>query len=428
MDPANLKASDVPPAVLEVLGRLGDAGHGAYLVGGAVRDLLLGGPHHQAADWDLATSAPPEAVIAAFPKVVPTGLAHGTVTVVTPAGDPVEVTTYRGEAGYTDGRRPDAVVFLDDIDADLARRDFTINALAWNPLTGDFRDPHGGLEDLRARRVRAVGDPRARFAEDGLRAMRAVRFACVLEFTLDPPTEAAIPERLETFRQVAVERIQQELVKLLRARRPGWGLELLDRTHLRQEILPEVPASRGRQAALDVSPASDLGVRLAALLAGLGPRGAGAVLARLKFPKAVQRRVGLLVAEADAWRPSPDAAHAPTDPALRRCLARVGRGEAGALRALWRAQAAAEGDRDAAAAARAGQRLEAQAASDPPLGAGDLALSGSEIMARLGLAPGPEVGRVVAWLVEQVLDNPGRNTGSGLGGLLDAWRAKGGGA
>ena len=188
--------------------------------------------------------------------------------------------------------------------------------------------------------------------------------------------------------------------------------------------------SPGRQAALDASPATDLGVRLAVLLAELGPQGAAAVLARLKFPKAVQRRVALLVAEADAWQAPGGAAGGPTDAALRRCLARAGREEALALAALWRAQAAGEGDGAAAtsAAAEAGRRLEAQAASAPPLAARDLALSGAEIMARLGLAPGPEVGRVVTWLVERVLDNPGRNTEAGLGGLLASWQADQGGA
>lgn len=421
MDPSSLNLGAVPGAVLAVLRTLGDAGHSAYLVGGAVRDLLLGGPGHVAADWDVATSATPEAVTSAFPRVVPTGLAHGTVTVLTADG-PVEVTTYRGEGGYTDGRRPDTVVFLEDVDADLARRDFTINALAWNPLTGDFRDPHGGLEDLRAGRVRAVGDPLERLAEDGLRSMRAVRFACVLEFSLDPDTEAAIPRRLSTFRQVAVERVQQELVKLLGARKPGWGLELLDRTRLRPEILPEVEATLQRQQALDAAPAEDLGVRLAVLLHDLGAEGAPAVLERLRFPKAVQRRVGLLVAEAGLWRTGPD------DAEIRRCLARTGLAEAPALGALFRALATGRGGVEVTWAAAAADRLSAQAAARPPLEASDLALTSAEVMAHLGLGPGPEVGRALRRLLDRVLEDPGRNTPEALRALLDDWAADGGAA
>ncbi|HTO96896.1 MAG TPA: tRNA cytidylyltransferase, partial [Myxococcales bacterium] len=166
---------------MAVLRALRGAGHQAWLAGGAVRDLLRG---KGADDFDVATDAVPEQVLKLFPKVVPTGIQHGTVMVL--SGDhKVEVTTFRGEGAYLDGRRPSSVTFLSDIDGDLARRDFTVNAIAWDPIAGVLRDPCSGAEDLNRRLLRAVGDPLARFREDGLRPLRAVRIACTLRLALE---------------------------------------------------------------------------------------------------------------------------------------------------------------------------------------------------------------------------------------------------
>ncbi|HZI03258.1 MAG TPA: [cytidine(C)-cytidine(C)-adenosine (A)]-adding enzyme, partial [Archangium sp.] len=180
--PASLLEAEVPRPVLDVIARLHELGHAVFLVGGCVRDTLRG-VHPK--DFDVATSALPEEVQRAFRKVIPTGIQHGTVTVVQ-GGTHVEVTTFRSEGDYHDGRRPSAVTFERDIVKDLSRRDFTINAMAWNPLTHELADPFGGQEDLKARVVRCVGSAIERFSEDGLRPMRAVRFAAVLDFTLDP--------------------------------------------------------------------------------------------------------------------------------------------------------------------------------------------------------------------------------------------------
>src|SRR5215831_17450093 len=185
--PDVLRRAAIPAGVRALLERLQAAGHEAWLVGGGVRDLLLG---MQPKDWDIATQALPQEVMRLFRRVVPTGIAHGTVTVLVPEGQ-VEVTTFRVESAYVDGRRPGAVEFRRDLVEDLARRDFTINALAFDPVGHRFRDPFGGQEDLARRRVRCVGVPADRFAEDGLRPLRAVRFATVLDFELDPETEAA---------------------------------------------------------------------------------------------------------------------------------------------------------------------------------------------------------------------------------------------
>jgi len=215
----------VPSDVLGICKRLREKGKRGWIVGGCVRDLLRG---KQAKDWDIATDARPQDVIAAFRKVIPTGLQHGTVTVVV-GKEHYEVTTLRGEGAYSDGRRPDTVEFVDDITADLARRDFTFNAIAIDPVDGQLIDPFDGQKDLDARIVRAVGNPDERFVEDGLRVLRAARFAATLECTIDPVTEAAMAHErsLQTFRKVSAERIRDEWMKTMLARRPSVAFEAM---------------------------------------------------------------------------------------------------------------------------------------------------------------------------------------------------------
>ena len=198
----------------QVLAMLEEAGYTAYFVGGYVRDTLLGRPVH---DLDVATSARPEDVIRLFARTVPTGLQHGTVTVLE-NGVPLEVTTYRTESGYADHRRPDCVAFVDQIEEDLARRDFTVNAMALG-LRGEVIDPFGGQDDLKRRLIRAVGRPEERFAEDALRMLRCIRFASQLSFDIDEQTFRAVCAQADTLGHVAVERISAEWNKALAA--PG---------------------------------------------------------------------------------------------------------------------------------------------------------------------------------------------------------------
>ena len=273
----------VPADVLAVLRGLRAAGKQAWLAGGAVRDLVRqaeglyrGAPPE---DFDVATDALPEQVAKLFPRVIPTGIQHGTVTVLSGAHK-IEVTTFRGEGPYADGRRPSSVTFLGEIDGDLARRDFTVNAMAWDPLDGPLRDPFGGVADLKRHLLRAVGDPLLRFREDGLRPLRAVRFACTLRLALDPRTRRAIAQALDVFDKVAQERVRDELVKLLcRGSPPSRGLRLLLSTGLLGRIVPELLESVGFQQnryhaydvwrhtlrCVDCAP-RNLTVRLAALL------------------------------------------------------------------------------------------------------------------------------------------------------------------
>lgn len=230
----------VPEAVQSVLATLRRAGHEAYLVGGCVRDLLLGlAPK----DWDVATSAPPEAVMALFPKVAATGIRFGTVTVLT-GDEAVEVTTFRREGRYRDGRRPEAVAFGVSLAEDLARRDFTVNAMAWAPEAG-LVDPHGGQADLRAGRIRAVGDPLVRFAEDALRMLRAVRLAASLGFAIESGTWQALRACAPRIEAVARERVREEISRILLSDRPALGVRLLAEGGLLPHVLPELCAGAG---------------------------------------------------------------------------------------------------------------------------------------------------------------------------------------
>ena len=217
-----------------VLRRLGDAGFAAYIVGGAVRDLAMGNPPH---DYDIATSAKPAQVKALFERTIDTGIKHGTVTVVE-NGVGYEVTTFRTEGAYADGRHPDAVRYIDSVEGDLARRDFTINAMAYNRETG-LVDCFGGMEDIGKKRIRCVGDPEVRFREDALRMLRAVRFAAVLEFDIEEKTAQAIKKYAVLIKKVSAERIREELNKILLSDRPD-DFRVLHQLGLLQHIIPEL--------------------------------------------------------------------------------------------------------------------------------------------------------------------------------------------
>ena len=440
----------VPADVMAVLRTLRGASKQAWLAGGAVRDLLCGAT---AQDFDVATDALPEQVVGLFPRVIPTGVQHGTVTVLS-GEHKVEVTTFRGEGPYLDGRRPSSVSFLGDIEGDLARRDFTVNAIAWDPIAGVLRDPFSGIEDLRRRRLRAVGDPLARFREDGLRPLRAVRFASTLRLALDPPTRLAIPEALDVFARVAMERVRDELSKLLvRGAPPSRGLRLLLRSGLLAHIVPELLESvnfaqnrfhrwdvwRHTLRCVDAAP-PDLVVRLAALLHDVGkPRSAapkegapgehtfydheklGArlatdILERLKFPRRETERVALLVAEHN-WHYLPEW----NDGTVRRVLARIGPEQLPALWKLRRADLSARGrlvEEGLANQAAAETRFQREIDRASALKVTDLAIGGEDVMRELRIGPGRQVGEVLSRLLERVLDDPDLNTGEQLIRLL----------
>jgi tRNA nucleotidyltransferase (CCA-adding enzyme) len=443
----------IPDDVLAVCRRLREAGHQAHLVGGGVRDLLLGRPP---ADFDVATSAHPDDVLALFGShyAIPTGLQHGTVTVLAGEKRPVEVTTFRGEGEYLDGRRPSSVRFGATLHEDLARRDFTMNAIAYDPLDGAglLTDPFGGEADLAARLVRAVGDPVERFREDGLRPMRAVRQATQLGFTVDPPTVQAIPAALDSFRKVSSERVRDELFKLMAAPGPARGIELMRGSGLLAEVMPEllegVDCRQNRFHRFDVyrhtlatldSARPEPVLRLGALLHDVGkPRArqpregapgeysffkheyVGAEMAegicrRLKLSTAQREDVTALVAN-HMFFYSPDW----SDGTVRRFVRRVGRERLPTLLALREADIAGRGfGEDPAHETRELRtRIDALAAADAALQVKDLAVGGQDVMRVLGVPPGRVVGEVLEKLLERVLDEPGLNNREDLERLI----------
>lgn len=395
-----IRAAQIPSEVLDVIDVLVGAGHRAFVVGGAVRDVFRGAEPH---DWDVATSARPETVQGLFPDVLPSGLAHGTVTVVR-AGNPIEVTTFRSEGAYTDGRRPSSVEFHESIELDLSRRDFTFNAMAWSPHEG-LVDPFDGLVDLERGHVRSVREAKVRFAEDGLRPLRAVRFATTLGFELEGSTEEAISHTLDVFRRVAVERWRVEFDKVVLHHRASAGLSLLRRTGLLGAMVPEALVAELPDVA-GLSP--ELAQRIAALIA------------RAEQPRQATVRLRLTATEADEVHALLSAPPLPpadaTDGALRRWLAAVG------VRRLESVLALREvlGLRAGALA----PRLRALAAENPPLTVQDLALDGKEILAVLGVKPGRIMRDATNFLLDVVFDAPERNSPEALAEALRAWHAK----
>ena len=399
--PPALQQARVPAGLQELLARLQSAGYEAFLVGGCVRDLIRG---QAPKDWDVATQALPQEVQRLFRRVVPTGIAHGTVTVLVPEG-PVEVTTYRVEHGYTDGRRPSSVEFRRDLVEDLGRRDFTINAMAFDPLRGQLRDPFGGQEDLGRRLVRCVGVAAERFGEDGLRPLRAVRFATVLDFALDDETARAIPGALEVFEKVALERRRDELLKLLLAPSAARGLGLLRETGLLAMLLPELlPGGDAAREERVGRSAPAVEVRLAALLTDVA--GAESALARLKLPARLVETVRRLLAV-----PLPAEAAGWSDAQIRRWLVELGPERAEAAVELAAARGSDVGG-------TLGARVRQVLATRPPLSASDLALGGTEVMRVLGIGPSPAVGAATRALLEAVLDDPSLNTPEALERIL----------
>lgn len=279
----------------ELLDTLHRAGYAAYVVGGCVRDSLLGLTPH---DWDLCTSALPQQVMELFgaQRCIPTGLQHGTVT-VKQSGALYEITTFRTEGTYTDGRHPDEVHFVPDVREDLARRDFTINAMAYNEKEG-LVDPFGGQADLQSGIVRAVGVPRQRFTEDALRILRLYRFAARFGFAIDPSTAQAAQELCAHLDCVSVERIEEELAKLLSAPAPAAYLNEKILGVVLSELSPEALAAA--KPVVDACPAGaeNLPIRLAALLYSLGEDGIRRTLKRLRCSNALIEEAAVLVREA----------------------------------------------------------------------------------------------------------------------------------
>ncbi|MBI5535350.1 MAG: HD domain-containing protein [Deltaproteobacteria bacterium] len=430
----------IPPDIHAISEGLGKAGWRSWIVGGCTRDLLLGRPVH---DWDVATDARPEDVVKLFRRVIPTGIKHGTVTVMR-GSTGYEVTTLRGEGAYSDGRHPDAVTFVDDLKEDLARRDFTVNAIALDPKSGELSDPFDGEGDLRARVLRAVGEPERRFSEDGLRLMRAARFCATLGFEIEPGTLAAMASSVQTLAKVSDERVRDELLKTFLAPKPSRGLEAMRRTGILEVVLPELVAMVGCEQnkwhaydvwthtvqVVDACPADPV-LRMAALLHDVGKpsvramsdktndytfyghevvggRMADKICQRLRLSNEQRDRVVLLVRQHlvvydDDW----------TDAAVRRWITRIGAEAVEPVLAIARADALGKGVDAAEQLAILGRlqaRVEALAAQGMALSVRDLALDGNDLMREFGLPPGRRIGDTLKQLLEAVIEEPEANT------------------
>lgn len=440
-----IRPSDIPLEIRTVAATLETAGYEAYLVGGCVRDLLLG---RAPKDWDITTDAVPDAIMALFPDSYCNN-DYGTVGVKTESEDPrlhvVEVTPYRSESEYTDARRPDTVTFGVSLEEDLARRDFTVNAIALKPQDGSIIDVFHGLDDIKARRLRAVGDPSARFAEDALRMMRAVRLAAELDFTIDSETMAGIYANRERLGKIAIERISVEFQKLLLSKTPMQGIGFLEKLGLLPYVLPEIEPAIGCEQggihAYDVyehllrtlQAAADKGysleMRFAALLHDIGKpatRRTGGknkhytffghevvgarmtkdILERLKLPRETIDTVVSLV----RWHMFFSDPEEITLSAVRRTITRVGEDQIENLLNLRVCDRIGTGrPKEQPFRFRQYKAMVDEALRDP-ISVKMLKTNGNRIMTLTNEKPGRKLGYILNTLLEEVLNEPSKNT------------------
>jgi tRNA nucleotidyltransferase (CCA-adding enzyme) len=416
------------PSVLAIASRLEEAGFEAWCVGGAIRDALLGG---DPLDWDLATNATPDQVRELFGRrrTIPVGIEFGTVAVLDEHGVPHEITTFRRDV-RTDGRHAE-VEFGASLDEDLSRRDFTINAIAFRPGTGEVRDPFKGQEDLRAGIVRAVGDPEQRMREDRLRALRAIRFASRYEFSIDPTTLAAIRNSAPHLTRLSHERVQQEIVKTMeQVRLAGGALRTWRDVGAFEVLVPSLAAvSELTLATLDALPRAGEGGRttpqrtsnrIAALFLEVAPPTVRRALAGLRFSKhettwatgIVERWHALGAEMAEVLTRQP-----PTDAQVRRWLASLGRMHAGAFLRVactrWSVMRRAGLFAPSEAAVRSLHRRMRRSMFRDPIEVADLRIGGEELRS-VGIPAGPIYAKILRALLEQVLEDPARNAPDAL--------------
>ncbi len=426
-----------PRPLVEVHARIVQAGYQCYVVGGAVRNIVL---QKDPTDWDLATDATPADLIPLFRAVIPTGIKHGTVTILY-KGYKFETTTFRIEGPYSDFRHPDHVHYTKELLEDLKRRDFTINAMAIDPMERILIDPYGGKEDVKKRLIRALGDPLERFQEDPLRILRAVRFHAQLAFTIEEKTKEAMKALAHTLRTVSSERIRDEMEKIMASERPSIGFNLMAETGILSILFPELLACRGVDQkgahaydvfthsilCCDAAPRENPAVRWACLLHDSGKpvvksvsaegettfhrheqisaQLAGTILRRLRFPVAFEKRVVHLVLHhmfhyEDSW----------TDAAVRRFVRKVGKENLEDLFTLREADGwATSGIRpDPRPLTQFRERIARVLAQSAPLSLKDLAVNGDDL-ASVGIPKGPAMGTVLDFLLESVLEDPSMN-------------------
>jgi putative nucleotidyltransferase with HDIG domain len=433
---------DIHPKVREILKTLEGGGHQAFVVGGCVRDLLMG---RTPTDWDVTTDALPERIQELFPDNFYDNR-FGTVTVKTRDEDPlvwtVQVTPFRTEGAYTDKRHPDEVRFATTIQEDLSRRDFTMNAIAVS-LDGTAVDPHGGQADIRAKTVRTVGQPSARFGEDALRMMRAVRFAAVLGFAIEDATLRAVTEHASSLADISAERIRDELVKTINSPRAHEGIQLMEDTGLLQYVMPELREGIGveqnlhhiytvwehnlRTLEYTAKKGYSFAVRMASLLHDVGKprtkRGQGkhatfyahdavgakmarGVMERLKFPGEIADKVVTLVRYHMFYYNVGEV----TESSVRRLIANVGPENVDELLKLREGDRIGSGTPKAVPYKLRHLKYMIDKVSHDPISVKMLKADGADIMDALRIPPGPKVGLILSSLLAEVLDDPALNT------------------
>jgi poly(A) polymerase/tRNA nucleotidyltransferase (CCA-adding enzyme) len=423
-----------PNDLIKIIKTIKHAGFKCYIVGGGVRDLQLG---LKPKVWDLTTDATPKQVTKLFEKVVPTGIKFGTVTVLINK-IPYEITTFRSDERYVDGRHPSKVTFSNDLKKDLSRRDFTINAIAYDPTTKELVDIFGGQKDLKKKLIRAVGNPVERFMEDGLRPIRACRFAAKLNFKIEDKTLKAIPKCLKVAKKVSPERVHDELIRMLETDRPSIGIDLMRKSGLLKIYIPELLKGVGIKQpkpfhkddvywhdlyACDAVSKEKPALRLAALFHDIakpkckvgdtfynhetkGAEMAQKIMKRLKFSNAHVDYVVNVIRHhmfnySREW----------SDSAIRRFIRRVGLNYTDDIFELRVADIKSMGRRVEPGHPRGlRNRIKKVISEQDALHTKDLAVNGNDVMKALNIKPGPEVGEVLDKLLERVLDNPKLNT------------------
>jgi poly(A) polymerase/tRNA nucleotidyltransferase (CCA-adding enzyme) len=440
---------------MEICGILRNNGKECYMVGGSVRDMIMGNSIH---DIDIATNALPEDIINIFSmadiKTISTGIKFGTITVLM-KHNPVEITTYRKDEKYSDFRHPDSVLYASTIENDLSRRDFTINAMAYDPVDKILKDPNDGQKDINRKIIRAVGNPAEKLNEDILRAYRACRFSSKLGFSIDPATERAIKEKSGLAKRLSNERIRDEILKTMESTKPSIGIKCMADGGLFDHVLPEIVALKGIKQPIefhskdvfghtldvvDAIPAGKTTLRIAGLFHDIGKpstfkkigekitfRGhddAGAAMfpaigERLKLTGADIDFVKGMIANHlieydDTWN----------DAAIRRLVNRVGKDRIDDLLTLNEADYEKKAPGNVSMASKVRDRIAEMDSSNTPtsIGIKDLKVAGKDVMAVLGIKPGPEVGRVLNRLLEAVIADPSLNEKEKLVGMMGANR------
>jgi len=423
-----------PPApVLHIARTLEKAGFETWCVGGAVRDALLGHPH---LDWDLATAARPQQIRNLFPRTIPIGIAYGTIGVLDDDGLMHEVTTFRRDVG-TDGRHA-VVEFGASLEEDLARRDYTINAIAYSPSRRELRDPFGGQADLERKVIRAVGDPAERMREDRLRALRAIRFAARFEFDIEPATWQAIVASAPHLSRLSAERVKQEIEKTMdQVRCPSRAFTLWRKSGAFAALIPGLAAATD----VELSTVDHVAMRrlrgrpnrminrLIALFAATPPGGVLETLKALRFSNQAAAWIASIVSlwnsRETEMRLALTAAEPPGDPLLRRWAAMTGRTRLASVMRLAAARWAAE--RNAGLPAPSRRRVESvyrravRIAFHDPVEVADLAVNGRDLE-KLGFT-GPSVGTTLRRLLESVINDPASNSRDKLLAMAKQWRS-----